>query len=80
MLIALPEPRLDAIFTGGGPVFPDMLERLAAARPATAVTAVYGSTEAEPIAHISTAGIGPDESRFAEAVGRVNPALLEKAA
>ncbi len=62
-LIALPEPRLDAIFTGGGPVFPDMLERLAAARPATAVTAVYGSTEAEPIAHISTAGIGPDDWR-----------------
>ncbi len=29
---------------------------------------------------LSVAGIGPDESRFAEAVGRVNPGLLEKAA
>jgi predicted Zn-dependent peptidase len=29
---------------------------------------------------LSIAGIGPDESRFAEAVERVNPALLEKAA
>ena len=29
---------------------------------------------------LSVAGIGPDESRFADAVRRVNPALLEKAA
>jgi predicted Zn-dependent peptidase len=29
---------------------------------------------------LSVAGIGPDEARFAEAVQRVNPALLEKAA
>jgi predicted Zn-dependent peptidase len=29
---------------------------------------------------LSVAGIGPDEQRFAEAVERVNPALLEKAA
>jgi predicted Zn-dependent peptidase len=29
---------------------------------------------------LSVAGIGPDETRFAEAVERVNPALLEKAA
>jgi predicted Zn-dependent peptidase len=29
---------------------------------------------------ISVAGIGPDESRFADAVRRINPALLEKAA
>ena len=29
---------------------------------------------------LSVAGIGPDESRFADAVQRVNPALLEKAA
>ena len=42
---------LDAIFTGGGPVFPDLLERLAAAHPSTRIVSVYGSTEAEPIAH-----------------------------
>ena len=29
---------------------------------------------------LSVAGIGPDEGRFNEAVSRVNPALLEKAA
>ena len=47
-------PRLDIaqIFTGGGPVFPDLLERLAECAPAARLTAVYGSTEAEPIAHI----------------------------
>jgi predicted Zn-dependent peptidase len=32
------------------------------------------------IDRLSVAGIGPDEARFAEAVERVNPALLEKAA
>ena len=31
-------------------------------------------------ARLSVAGIGPDERRFTEAVSRVNPALLEKAA
>jgi predicted Zn-dependent peptidase len=31
-------------------------------------------------ARLSAAGIGPDEARFAEAVERVNPALLERAA
>jgi len=42
---------LDAIFTGGGPVFPDLLERLMRRSPTTSLTTVYGSTEAEPIAH-----------------------------
>jgi acyl-CoA synthetase (AMP-forming)/AMP-acid ligase II len=41
------------VFTGGAPVFPDHLERFAAAFPAAQVVAVYGSTEAEPIAHIA---------------------------
>ncbi len=41
-----------AIFTGGGPVFPNLLHDLARAEPAAAIHAVYGSTEAEPIAHI----------------------------
>ena len=43
---------LDAIFTGGGPVFPNLLKGLHAAAPRAAIHAVYGSTEAEPIAHI----------------------------
>ncbi|MFP4145082.1 MAG: AMP-binding protein [Phycisphaeraceae bacterium] len=43
----------ERIFTGGAPVFPDLLERLQAAAPAARVEAVYGSTEAEPIAEVA---------------------------
>jgi olefin beta-lactone synthetase len=43
--------KLSAIFTGGGPVFPDLLERLSAQAPRADIVSVYGSTEAEPIAH-----------------------------
>jgi olefin beta-lactone synthetase len=43
------------IFSGGAPVFPDLLERLQKLAPGAEVTAVYGSTEAEPIAHIAFA-------------------------
>ncbi len=46
-------PVLRAIFTGGGPVFPDLLDRLVEQFPKAAVHAVYGSTEAEPIAHLA---------------------------
>lgn len=41
------------IFTGGAPVFSDHLDRFAATFPGAEVVAVYGSTEAEPIAHIT---------------------------
>lgn len=41
------------IDTGGAPVFPGLLERLSERAPNAEVVAVYGSTEAEPIAHIS---------------------------
>jgi acyl-coenzyme A synthetase/AMP-(fatty) acid ligase len=43
---------LKAIFTGGGPVFPNLLRRLRSAAPRVRIWAVYGSTEAEPIAHL----------------------------
>ncbi len=43
---------LHTVFTGGGPVFPDMVDRLLAARPDLRVVTVYGSTEAEPIAEL----------------------------
>lgn len=43
--------RLRHVFTGGGPVWPDVMRRLLAGAPGAAVTAVYGSTEAEPVAH-----------------------------
>jgi olefin beta-lactone synthetase len=41
------------IFTGGAPVFPKLLEQLQRLAPQAEVSAVYGSTEAEPIAHIA---------------------------
>lgn len=41
------------IFTGGAPVFPAALDAIARAAPAATVVAVYGSTEAEPIAQIA---------------------------
>ena len=45
----MPEGVTD-VFTGGGPVFPDVMRTLAGQ---CRLTAVYGSTEAEPIAEIS---------------------------
>jgi olefin beta-lactone synthetase len=44
-------PSLQKIFTGGAPVFPHVLEQMTKVAPKATVTAVYGSTEAEPIAH-----------------------------
>ncbi|PUB10168.1 AMP-binding protein [Yoonia sediminilitoris] len=43
---------LHTVFTGGGPVFPDMLDRLQGTEPDLRLCCVYGSTEAEPIAHL----------------------------
>lgn len=54
--------RLDTfqrIFTGGAPVFPNILDTIAAAAPGATVVAVYGSTEAEPIAEIDRNDITP---------------------
>ena len=52
-------PTLHTVFTGGGPVFPDLLDRLVARQPGLRIACVYGSTEAEPIAHLDAAGITP---------------------
>ena len=49
------------VFTGGAPVFPDHLERFAVTFPGAEVVAVYGSTEAEPIAHISRLAMNGDD-------------------
>lgn len=40
------------IYMGGAPVFPRMLDATARVAPETSIVAVYGSTEAEPIASI----------------------------
>lgn len=44
--------RMQRVYTGGAPVFPVLLDALADVAPRAAVVAVYGSTEAEPIAEI----------------------------
>ena len=49
---------LHTVFTGGGPVFPDILDRLKTAKPDLQMICVYGSTEAEPIAHQDAEQIG----------------------
>ena len=50
-------PTLRKVFTGGGPVFPRLLESVRSLAPRADAVAVYGSTEAEPIAHIEAAEI-----------------------
>jgi olefin beta-lactone synthetase len=45
-------PRLRRILTGGAPVADDQLRRWRDALPDTEIMVVYGSTEAEPVAHI----------------------------
>ncbi|MEI8196375.1 MAG: AMP-binding protein, partial [Phycisphaerae bacterium] len=54
-------PTLTEIYTGGAPVLPRLLERLHAMAPHAKVQAVYGSTEAEPIAHLALAEITADD-------------------
>jgi acyl-CoA synthetase (AMP-forming)/AMP-acid ligase II len=46
-------PSFRKLFTGGAPVFPRLLDQMQAMAPDAEVTAVYGSTEAEPIAHVA---------------------------
>lgn len=50
-------PALRKIYTGGAPVFPRLLEALRSLAPNAHVVAVYGSTEAEPVAHIEAGEI-----------------------
>ena len=57
-------PPLQKVFTGGAPVFPDLLDRLRAALPVATIHSVYGSTEAEPMAHFDASG--PDAGTAAE--------------
>jgi len=52
---------LRRVYTGGGPVFPRVLRKLRVMAPRARVISVYGSTEAEPIAHIDCADIRDEE-------------------
>lgn len=56
-LLANPDrrPRLRRILTGGAPVEDRQLELWRRGLPGTEILVVYGSTEAEPVAHISAA-------------------------
>ncbi len=47
------------IVTGGGPVFPDIVDRARRVAPRARVVSVYGSTEAEPIAHLGDDEVSP---------------------
>lgn len=49
------------IYTGGAPVFPAFLQKLQILAPLCRIVAVYGSTEAEPIAHIDCGKISPGD-------------------
>jgi acyl-CoA synthetase (AMP-forming)/AMP-acid ligase II len=60
---------LERIFTGGAPVFPPLLDALAEAAPGAHVAALYGSTEAEPIAHLERREVSA-EDREAMRAGR----------
>jgi acyl-CoA synthetase (AMP-forming)/AMP-acid ligase II len=51
--IGITFPGVRKLYTGGAPVFPRLLDRLAGLAPGAEVIALYGSTEAEPIAHVS---------------------------
>jgi olefin beta-lactone synthetase len=46
-----------SLFTGGGPVYPDIVQCLMERNPGLRVVSVYGSTEAEPISHLDAADI-----------------------
>jgi acyl-CoA synthetase (AMP-forming)/AMP-acid ligase II len=52
---------LRKIYTGGAPVFPRLLSKLSEGAPDAQIEAVYGSTEAEPIAHLNARCIQPED-------------------
>ena len=62
-------PGLKKILTGGGPVFPRLLDQLQHLAPRAEIVAVYGSTEAEPIAQISR-NVMSDEDRQSMTCGK----------
>ncbi|MEY2880582.1 MAG: Plipastatin synthase subunit [Verrucomicrobiota bacterium] len=66
-------PQLTKLHTGGAPVFPRVLDGLAQLAPRARVVAVYGSTEAEPIAHVAAEELS-DDDRAAMRAGHGLPA------
>lgn len=64
---------LRQVLTGGGPVFPRLMNDVARAAPHADLVAIYGSTEAEPIAHLSASTLSPAD-RLAVRLGGGIPA------
>jgi olefin beta-lactone synthetase len=60
---------LRRIATGGGPLFPNLLRRLLAIAPEAEIVAVYGSTEAEPIAHVTVLSLSAADWEVMESGG-----------
>jgi len=54
-------PSFRKLFSGGAPVFPRLLDQVASMAPQSDVVAIYGSTEAEPIAHIRRRDVQPED-------------------
>jgi olefin beta-lactone synthetase len=55
---------LERVYLGGAPVFPELLRKTKALCPNARVTAVYGSTEAEPMAEIALGEITEQDFQF----------------
>jgi olefin beta-lactone synthetase len=73
-------PELGKVFLGGAPVFPGVLRKARQFCPNATITAVYGSTEAEPMAEISLDHISNDDFRRMQEgkgllAGRPDPAI-----
>ncbi len=63
-------PQLRRLFSGGAPVFVDLMDQVAAIAPHATFHAVYGATEAEPIATLAHTMISPnDRARMASGAG-----------
>ena len=63
-------PDFRTIHTGGAPVFPSLLGVIQSAHPGMEIVTVFGSTEAEPIAHIPWSDVSEaDRQRMSEGKG-----------
>jgi acyl-CoA synthetase (AMP-forming)/AMP-acid ligase II len=54
-------PSLSSIYVGGAPVFPGLLRKAKRVCKQAKVTAVYGSTEAEPMAEVALSNISKED-------------------
>jgi acyl-CoA synthetase (AMP-forming)/AMP-acid ligase II len=63
-------PQIRQVYSGGAPVFVDLMDQVSAAMPNAAFHAVYGATEAEPIATLDHSSVSADDrQRMASGAG-----------